>query len=105
MEESNGPRLFVREWISILTTSNQHRIHSKLRFRKNMPFSASVRYLFLRHKSATKAHSNVPETLMALTTLETFHLKFSTILNQGLRFDVARLILKHKTWCIKIHSR
>ncbi len=54
MEKSNGPRLFEREWISILTTSDQHRIHSKLHFRKNMPFSGSVRYLFLRRKSATK---------------------------------------------------
>jgi hypothetical protein len=48
-------RLFEREWISILTTSDQHRIHSKLRFRKNMPFFGSVRYHHLRRKSATKA--------------------------------------------------
>jgi hypothetical protein len=48
-------RLFEREWISILTTSDQHRIHSKLRFRKNMPFFGSVRYHHLRRKSATKS--------------------------------------------------
>src|SRR3982750_3685233 len=54
IEELSGTRLFEREWIYILPTSISTAIRSKLRFRKNMPFFGSVRYLFLRRKSATK---------------------------------------------------
>ena len=94
--EASGPRLFEREWISILTTSNQHRIHSKLRFRKNMPFSGSVRYLFLRRKSATKDLVVVLKAAHRLWSKWPFYTYFLLPLNQGLNFGWARSMAKVK---------
>lgn len=97
MEETSGPRLFEREWIRILTTSDQHRIHSKLRFRKNMPFFGSIRYLLLRRKSATKnlGSNRMPDSYrLQAYNIHTHIFRFFE--NQGLTFDVARLILKLK---------
>jgi hypothetical protein len=105
MENLRGPRLFEREWIYILTTSDQHRIRSKLRFRKNMPFFGSVRYLFLRRKSATKDSMQNGPIRDNPFKIHNFQYTFPPFFNQGLRFDVARLILKRKAQIKKSHSR
>jgi hypothetical protein len=80
-------------------------IRSKLRFRKNMPFFGSVRYLFLRRKSATKDYEPHSQTLLNNKT-SNFSIYIFFFFEPRLEICRSKVDTQTKRRrCKKIHSR